>query len=452
MKRGRKLCAMLLALVLVLGATWAAGKLNPDNQEQAQDPVQTIFSLDPQSVTALGWEYSEAVNFEKGEDGWSYAGDETFPLDASFLDAALDTLTEVAATKTIEAVEDWDQYTLEEPVCEITVTEGEQTHILKIGAESSLGGERYVSNGDGNAYLVDESILEPFQYGLYDLLAYETIPDMTAATGLEMVSRQQSYALEYLEGSGLAYSDDYVWFQNGQALDTQRTQELLACVTELSWAGCADYHASELSQYGLEEPAAVVTVRYTDEADTQQSFTLEIGDSSGDYRYARIAGSAMVCKIDGTAAETLMYTTVHELLPDEVLLMDWDGVTGLDIILDGSTHTFLRQTRTVTDEEGNETEETVFTLDGADVDLDRLMGMVDNLTSSGCASGLQPQQSETLRIRIRRDRDTFSEVELAFYPYDSGTCMTTLDGEATVFTDRESVAQIVEEIRSIISE
>ena len=202
MKRSKKLFSLLLVLALVLGATYAATLWNSENQEAEEEVVATtVFTLDAESVTALSWDYSEEVSFEKKDGAWVYSKDESFPLDSTFIDTILDTLTEVTSYKTIEAVEDWDQYTLEAPYCEITVTIDGTTHTLKIGEETAMGGERYFSIGDGNAYLVDSAIIDPFSYRLYDLLSYEAIPDMTYLHGLELQSDAQSYEITLLENS-----------------------------------------------------------------------------------------------------------------------------------------------------------------------------------------------------------------------------------------------------------
>lgn len=60
----------------------------------------------------------------------------------------------------------------------ITVTAEAETTI-DIGDETSLDGLRYVSIGDGNVYLVSSDLLTNFSYGLYDLVAKETLPDMS---------------------------------------------------------------------------------------------------------------------------------------------------------------------------------------------------------------------------------------------------------------------------------
>lgn len=76
----------------------------------------------------------------------------------------------------------------------------------------SLDGLRYVSIGDGSVYLVDSGIYSSFCYGLYDLVAKEAIPDMSDLVSFTAERASGTLAIDYLEDSGLAYSDRYTYF------------------------------------------------------------------------------------------------------------------------------------------------------------------------------------------------------------------------------------------------
>lgn len=102
--------------------------------------------------------------------------------------------------------DDLAQYGLEEPECTITVTADTET-VISVGSETSLDGLRYVSIGDGSVYLVDSGIYSSFCYGLYDLGAKEAIPDMSDLVSFTAERASGTLAIDYLEDSGLAYSD-----------------------------------------------------------------------------------------------------------------------------------------------------------------------------------------------------------------------------------------------------
>lgn len=80
MKNGKKLLLLLLVLAVLVGATAIVGTISKNAADQ-EDETQTVFSLTPENVTNLGWDYSEKVSFTAGEDGWVCDQDGAFPVD-----------------------------------------------------------------------------------------------------------------------------------------------------------------------------------------------------------------------------------------------------------------------------------------------------------------------------------------------------------------------------------
>lgn len=442
MKNGKKLLLLLLILAVLVGATAIAGAIGKNAAGQ-EDETRTVFSLNPETVTNLGWDYSEKVSFTAGEDGWVCDQDGAFPVDETYLDKMLEALTDVESTKTIENPENLDQYGLEIPVCVITVEDG-QSHTLSIGLETAVGGQRYFSNGDGNVYLVDGDIIEHFQYGLYDVLKHQTLPEIAQITGLTVALPDGGYEITREENSGLAYSDDYVWFMDGKALDNDLTQTLLDMVTNLNLSECVDYNASDLSRYGLDAPAVTATVLDGGKA----AYTLEISTSENGECYVRLSGSKMIYQRDATLSDTLRYTTYADLQPDDVILMDWDTVQSVAVTLDGEECVLTRTTEEKTDDEG--TVETVWKLDGQDVAFASVLSNLSSMVSNGYATGITPEEEPEITFRFFRDRDSFSQVTLSFYAYNSTSCLVTLDGVSTVTVKRETAAELVSSVKNIL--
>lgn len=476
MKRMKKLLLLLAVLVILWSATVFLTSLDLNAAEEEEDTSVIMLTLDTEQVTSLKWEnlQEEALSFTKADGEWAYDGDSGFPLDEGMVETMISTLSEITATRCLEEPEDLAEYGLNEPLCIIDITAGDASYRLELGDETGLGGERYAGIGDGRVYLVDMELLDSFDYGLYDLVLEETLPDLTDAAALSIDAQTQQLDIRYLGNSGLAYSDEYVWFLKGEtALDTQLTEALLARFQEFEWVECVNYRADEaaLAEYGLDNPAAVVTVDYeesyrtnTDEVDADGNavyetvvvpgtFVLEFGGYTNDgYCYARLGGSDMVYTIDASVSDAALYTTADTLLPDEVLLLDFDGVTAMDITLDGSTYTIDFGTLTQTDDEGNTTEKTVYYLDGEQVYLSDTIDLLENLSSSGYATGMEPERDEEIRFVFHRDNESFPEVELSFYQYDSTSCITRLNGESTVFALRTEIAALVDEVRTVISD
>lgn len=474
MKRGKTLIGLLLVLAVLLGATAIAQKLNPELNVEETEEV-TLLELDTEAVTNLSWSYEdETVALTHGEEGWAYEADSSFPLQQSRPDSMVSTLASLSVDKMIETPAELSEYGLDEPVCTIQVTAGEETEIL-VGGENSMDGGRYVSIGDGKVYLVEDSLLDVFSGGLYDLVEKEKLPNLTRLKGVTIDGETVSLELCYLEDSGLAYSDEYTWFlREGETyltLDPERTDSLLEHLQGLYWGACVDYKADEaaLAEYGLDTPAVTVTADYTETVqvetgetdedgntvyDTEEregTFVLEIGDYEGDSCYARIAGSQMVYLIDASVCDALLYTGYDALRPDDILRMDWDTVTAIDITLDGAEYHVERTVEEVTDDEGETSEETFYRLDGAELALEDVLDELLSMESTGSQDGLTPQRESVLRFRFYRNTDTFQEVELVFYRYHSASCLVELNGECRLFADRETVDGIADELEQLLS-
>ena len=67
MTRGRKLGLLLLALAALLVLTIVVMELAPDGEGTEEATAVTIFTLDPDQVTSLTWQYEEeTISLETG--------------------------------------------------------------------------------------------------------------------------------------------------------------------------------------------------------------------------------------------------------------------------------------------------------------------------------------------------------------------------------------------------
>lgn len=446
MNRSKKLMILAILLLALCGGTFAASRLTvePDSQEETISTT-TIFTLEESAVTSLHWEYSEELTFDREGEGWVYRENHVFPVDGTYLDTILQTLSQVDSYKTIENIDNWDTYGLQIPVCTISIAAG-QTYDLAIGIETTMGGQRYFSIGDGKVYLVDSAILEPFQYGLYDLMAAQEMPEIERVTAMTVTTPEGSYTLTYDPDSGRTYADDYVWFWEDTALDTGEAESLVGVVTQLSLTQCENYDAQDLSDYGLDAPELTATVYDGGEV----AYTLPISAPKSGSCYVLLPGTDMVYSIDDAIYETLRYTTAADLVPEDVLRMDWDTVSTVTVTLDGTDHTFTRSEKETTDDEGNTTRETIWLLDGEEAALSDVLTTVTGLSATGSATGLTPAGDELLQLAIARERASFDLVELTIYPYSSENCLVTLDGTATVTISRQDAAELVSSLRALL--
>ena len=118
----------------------------------------------------------------------------------------------------------------------------------------------------------------------------------------------------------------------------------------------------------------------------------------------------------------------------------------------GLPYTVTREVSTVTDEEGEESQEVTYLLDGAEVEFQDLLDDLNAMASTGSAVGLTPERSAQISFTFHRNTETFPQVELVFYQYDSSNCLVSLDGEVVLLAAREDVEAIVEAAAALIPE
>ena len=205
-----------------------------------------------------------------------------------------------------------------------------------------------------------------------------------------------------------------------------------------------DYYTedSELSDYGLDDPDAVVTVGYTDEDGEEQEFAYEIGESGGSY-YAKLKDSTIVYSIEEDVYNGAVDASYDELKPDEVILLDWDTVDGIDIEVDGNTYSV--------EISGSEEDGYTYTLDGSEIEFGDVLDDLEALTIDSEEEAADPGENKTeLSLTFHRNTDTWETVELDFYQYNGTYCISVLNGEETNCVNREDVVDLKESINTIM--
>ena len=468
MKRAKKLLILLGILIVVCAAAFAASKLNPELSTGSDDDESSaVFTLDADSVTALSFKYTGSLSFERDGSTWYSNDDPDFPLDGSRIDRMVSAISSITAERTIDEPAALSEYGLSDPICQVTVSTGSgEQLVLSFGSEAELGGNRYMSTGDGKVYLVDKNIIDSFDCGLYDLVTKEQLPNMSNIVSFTVESGDSHYELDRIENSGLAYSDSYVWFyKDGDdylTLDTALTNAFTGKITGLTWGECVNYKANDddLKTYGLAGPTAVVKVNYIessevatsmtdsdgntiyDTQETEHTFKLEIGGYLDDKCYARIAGSQMVYLIDGTICDNLLHATYESLQPDEVLDMDWDTVDSVDVDLPNSSASFTKSE--------NADGETAWLLDGEEKELQPILDRLNEMLPSDSGSEKEAGANALLRFTFHRNTDNFKTVVLEFYDYDSSNCLVSLDGSARLLVARSDFSAVLESVSALM--
>ena len=262
MRKATKLYVLLGVLLVVCAAAFAVSRYE-EKKEQIKNSGEVILEIPTDSVTALSWTNdSGTFSFTKDET-WVYDDDNAFPVDEEKINNLLEQFTSFAAAFAIDDVEDYAQYGLDEPICTIRITAGEESYTVELGDFSKMDEQRYISIGDGKAYLVSHDPLDEFDAVLRDMILDDTIPEFDTAEQIEF-SGGENYAIIRDEDGKSICADD-IYFTDGQPLDTDNVDTVLSAIQSLSLTNYVSYNVTdeELTTFGLDDSELTVTLEYS---------------------------------------------------------------------------------------------------------------------------------------------------------------------------------------------
>ncbi len=498
MKRSKKIGVLLTVLAGACAAT--VGVMQYEEQKEAiKNTEEVILQMSPERVTALSWEYgTEHLAFHRDEDeSWKYDEDEAFPVDEQAIADLLAVFEEFGASFVIEDVEDFAQYGLDDPTCEIRLTGAEAedsdaaeadpgtvVYEIKLGNYSNMDSKRYVSIGDGNVYLMAEDPFETYEVTISDMILHDDTSVIADVEEIAFAGREDYRIVREDESRTYSEEDVYYAHMNGETLplDTTAVDVYVNELRTLQPENYVNYKVTddELADYGLDEPEFTVTVHYTDEEEADaDTFVMQVGrsrdevekaqkeakreaegdageaekteltDNASDAEsldvpaYVRIGESAIIYEITAEEYETLTRVAYDDLRHEEVFWAEFADVTRVDIQLEDDTYTFtaeepLLSTDTVTWKYGDE-----------EIEIDGFRTALLALQAEQF-SDREPDGKLELALTIALENEQDPEVSVELYRYDGSFCLAVVDDTPVSLIPREQVVDLAECIRAVV--
>ena len=459
---------VLLAVFAAVSITAVLVSRHEEKVEQIKNSGKTILSIPTDTVTALSWTNEDGMfSFTKG-DTWTYDGDSAFPVDEGKINDLLAQFEDFAAAFAIDDVEDYAQYGLTEPICTISITAGEETYTVQLGDFSKMDEQRYVSIGDGKAYLVSHDPLDEFGAVLRDMILDDTIPAFDTAEKIAFTGTE-NYTISYDEDGTSICADD-VYFADGQPLDTDNVNAWLTALTGLDLTDYVSYNVTneELQTFGLDEPALTITLDYSssDEDGTEtdagtlvlhlsqnpeelaaygEALANEEDDLPDVTCYARVGESQIVYQITQSEFDALTAVSYDTLRHQKLFTADFDTVTSIDVTLEGETYTF---TYTPPENEDDEDAEGTWSYNGEEFDVFNFSYALRALSASSFTDE-KPTGQEEISLTLHLDNEDFPAFTLTLYRCDGETCIAEVDGEPVAFVSRSQTVDLVEAVRTL---
>ena len=467
MRKATKLYALLGVLLVVCIAAFAVSRYE-EKKEQIKNSGEVILEIPTDSVTALSWTNENGTFSFTKDETWVYDEDNAFPVDEEKINDLLEQFTSFAAAFAIDDVEDYAQYGLDEPICTIRITAGEESYTVELGDFSKMDEQRYISIGDGKAYLVSHDPLDEFDAVLRDMILDDTIPEFDTAEQIEFSGNENYTIIRNEDGKSICADD--IYFTDGQPLDTDNVDTVLSAIQSLSLTNYVSYNVTdeELTTFGLDEPELTIKMEYStrdDDGNVEDSGTLLLRISRNPEEvaayeeavekdeddlpdvtcYVRVGQSQIVYEISQSVYDQLTAVSYDTLRHQNLFTADFDTVTSIDVALSGENYTF---TYNPPEDKDDEDAEGTWTYNGEEFDVYDLKTALRAISASSFTDET-PTGQEEISLTVHLDNENFPTFTLTLYRLDGTNCIATVDGKTVALVSRSKTVDLIEAVNEL---
>ena len=286
-----KMVIAVAVLVVCCGAyagvkTYVAKQEQKESEEETEEKT-TVFSASADDIQSLDFMIDKnETTFEKDNDQWIKKDEKEFPVNQTTLDDAASSVASIESDRVLSDVEDLEEYGLDTPsntLKIVTKDSGDDssedsaddsaktvTTTLYVGDENSSTSQYYVYKDDDKTtvYMVDASSIESFTKDLYDYAQGEDFPAISNTDDINKiyVSGENSYEL-------VKNDDNSLWTIQGAGDEKEKTDSatvssLVSSFGSMAYNSFVNYKCDDKSEYGLDDPYAVITVDYQEEVES----------------------------------------------------------------------------------------------------------------------------------------------------------------------------------------
>ena len=476
----KKKTVKLVSAVVVLGVACGAyvgvnSYVSSQEAKEAEkeDKSVDLISLKADAVTAVSFKADDAdVEFDKKDDSWTEKSDADFPVNQDTVDNAVKGVASLTADQEISDVEDLSQYELDDPQNTITLTTADGDTTLQVGMESS-NNQYYVKkeDDDKNVYLVSSTSLEPFMGGLYDFAESGTFPSVTSATITDVkVDKEDGYELTQ-------DADNLFWNvsdgKDTEKADTTKAGNVTSAIGSLAYDKFVDYNCTDDAKYGFDDPYAVITAKYTEDADSSDTeddseeeetktvtvdkeITIYVGDETGSDRYVKVDDSKEVYTITEDSLTDILDSTVSDFYSLSVNYLSVNSLDSLEVKTPNGDHTVTVTRETTKDSDDEDAEETTTVsckLDGADLDdttFTTFYNKLINMTAQQRLTEDYTPEGDPAYTFVFKDTDG-NETTAEYYEYDTNFYAAVV-GDKVYLVNKMNIRDMDEAYQKVINQ
>ena len=496
MKNRKK--ALIIAIICLAAAAvlyLLVVKLSQKSEEaDSSDDALVISSVDSDQITAISYEKDgKSLSFMKEDGTWYDAEDKSFPVDQDSLTTMTNALGAVSATRKLDSPEDLSEYGLDSPVLTVryTASDGKEAEFTVGDTNDAAGGSYLKISGDDAVYLVASDFADTFNSDIYQLADMESFPTITLDSITDINVKSGSHTLEIKNDS----DGGRTVLENGEEKEncaSSSVTQFINTVTGITFKSHVEYNCKDLSKYGLDKPAADISVDYTttetvtetsaetvtetsaesvqETADTEETesetetvqvakqLILHIGSQNedGDY-YAALDGSKEVHVVSGDTIKELIEKKAADFTDNTILSGSLNNAKGIDVAIGSdSWHLVKKEVAKADDladsaETEAETEEKWYAGD-TEIALTDLSSAYSDLSGMSAEKILDTAAKSTgdaaISVTVKWEDDT--ETTVSFTVYDSSFHLAEINGEARKLVNKRDVEKLVEDMTALL--
>ena len=285
-------CLVILALLLAL---YFILKNQNMEKEEETETAESVIGIGEEKATGIQFTVEgQQYSFIKEGDTWKKEDEVDFPVDQEKMSTLITTFTGLTADRTLTDISSLEEYGLDDPVNSVTLTGSDENQVtLHIGDKNKDTSDTYLymNEDKSTVYVTGTDCEEALPDTLMDLAQSESFPSVTSTniTEVEVNNGGNIYTLTKDDSSNWQVSDNT---GKGYSAEYQTVSNLNSTIAGMTFAGLADIQTEDLGRYGLEYPAAVIHVTYTEEVEAEKTEESESTDSSGGERAGHLCGRA----------------------------------------------------------------------------------------------------------------------------------------------------------------
>ena len=451
------------AVLLVLGGALTALLLLPNGEGGGEDTSSSstasqIALIEKQTTDVKSVHIKntqDEYTIEKNaEDTWIIAGIEDLPRENNVYSYVVSTVAKLSAKQLVEenpTQQQMKDYGLAEPLSVVTVTFTDGTEkVIEVGAlEPNQTGPYMKLAGENTVYLGSGDAKKYFFYTKNNYISTSVIEELDSEEEITYQKividgnkvEQPITIVKNEDTSEEPGVTEYIITQPIQAyIDTSYTQKLFNCFSGVYALEATVLHPTpqQLAEYGLDNPSARLKL-----TSNKLNYTLELGNSDGDYMYLRKEGVDVIYKVSSAS-------------------LLWKDITLYDVHTKMLFTPHIDNVRTITVSSGES--KNVFTLegtgdatkvsgDGKELDVANFRKYYQFIIECKAEEKADPISSQTplATITFTFKDESKQPLVVTFYPSSSRKAVISIGGDYSFQTRSAFVDKLLENTKKVLN-